>query len=113
MSNEYEVRAAEHATPEEMVKTLRQLAKWERIDGCVNEATTIEAMLDERDKLKADVERLRRACEYARGSMHACAGGCLTMGHSCSWCVVSAALAKTDPDHVADVGNKVEQEGTP
>ena len=79
MSDEYEVRAAEHATPEpkavtgEMVEDARRGARWLREDDCPEVADAIEAVLDERerwnhrirdltnysDKLKADVERLR------------------------------------------------------
>ena len=124
MSDEYEVRAAEHATPEpkvtpEMVKTLRQLAKWERIDGCVNEATTIEAVLAERersrqdferwnhrirdltnysDKLKADVERLRKACRAVDAYEWP------VDGHfdDCWWCDSKDAKRDSANGHTAD-----------
>ena len=71
--------------------------------GCLYKIAAIEAVLDERTKLRADVERLREACQYVSERIHS-APSALPPGTDMGLIQTELynALAETEPKETPD-----------
>ena len=102
------------AVTDEMVKRLSNVVVQLRNDTAevdVLDADAIEAVLKEREELKADVERLRKACQYVSKRIHSVPSA-LPPGTDMGLIQTELynALAETEPDHIAEAGEMVDED---